>query len=118
MTKKIALLLIGIIVTKSLSYAAEAPQILEISPEESCGSFSGVRPSIDIDSQGQPHVVVDSGHEALGSTLMMYNKIGGSWQERVFATRSSEPSVTTAPSAISQPWVEIDAQDRMWAFAQ
>ncbi len=115
MNKKIALLLIAIIASKSLSYAAEAPEILEISAEESCGSFNGVRLSIDIDSKNQPHVVVDSGHEGLGSTLMMYNKIGGGWRGSVFATRTSEGF---SPSAISQPWVEIDANDRMWVFAQ
>ncbi len=118
MLNKLVLLLVGIIVTGSIAHAASAPEIIDVSAEETCGSFNGVRPSIDIDSKGQPHIVVDSGHASLGSTLMMYNKIGGSWSGRTFATRTSEPLVPTSPGAISQPWIEIDAQDRMWAFAQ
>ncbi len=115
MIKQTVLSLIGVIIVGSTLHAADAPEIINVSKSEVCGKFNGVRPSIDVDSKGQPHVVVDSGHAALGSTLMMYNKIGGKWRGRTFASRTSEGY---SPSAISQPWIEIDAKDRMWAFAQ
>ncbi len=117
MLKQILTACVGMAIVCSTSIA-EGPQIISISTAETCGAFSGVRPSIDIDSAGQPHIVVDSGHAALGSTMMMYNRIGGSWRSSLFANSSSEPSVPVTPSAISQPWIEIDASDRMWVFAQ
>jgi hypothetical protein len=89
-------------------------EILSIGAAETCGSFAGVRPTIDVDSQGQPHVVVDAGHTALGRTLAMFSRINGSWQ-----TPASGPTTEGySPSSMSQPWLEIDANDRLWLFAQ
>ncbi|MFW5870850.1 MAG: FG-GAP repeat domain-containing protein [Verrucomicrobiota bacterium] len=102
-------------VISTFGAASHAAEILGIGAAEVCGSFNGVRPSIDVDSKGQPHIIIDSGHVALGSTMWMFNKINGTWSGRLFADRSTTPY---APSAISQPWIEIDAMDRAWVFAQ
>ena len=93
---------------------AQLQEITQIGAEETCGSFSGVRPSIDTDSKGQPHIIIDRGHVALGNTLYYYGKIGGTWAGTTFATRNSEYAHT---SAISQPWIEIDSKDRAWIYA-
>ena len=115
--RKLLLTIIGVITIGGLAHGAGAPQIIGMTPEEACGRFPGMRPSIAVDSKGQPHIVVDTGGGALGSTLWMFNKIGGRWQNRMFANRTSEPSVPGTGS-IAQPWVAIDKNDRMWVFAQ
>lgn len=106
---------ISLLAATGIAGSVNAAEILNIGAEEVCGNFNGVRPSIDIDSKGQPHIIVDTGHIALGSTMYMFNKIDGSWSGRLFVDRSS---TAYSPSAISQPWIEIDSQDRAWIFAQ
>lgn len=39
MLNKLVLLLVGIIVTGSIAHAASAPEIIDVSAEETCGSI-------------------------------------------------------------------------------
>jgi len=95
---------------------ANAAEILEIGPEEYSGMGLGVRPSIDVDSKGQPHILTDTGHPAgLGGEIYIAHRIGGVWTASQFATRTSE-TVGATPSSITQPWIEIDENDRAWIF--
>ncbi len=114
-TKK--LFSIGAVALFIMTCAVMASEIIEIGPEEYCGNVNGARPSIDIDSKGQPHIVIDTGDPAgLGTEIYIFNKIGNAWSGRLFANKTSE-TVGAIPSSITQPWIEIDKNDRAWIFA-
>ncbi len=87
-----------------------------IGEEEVCGGFAGARPSITLDSLGQPHIVTDTGDPGLGAELVLYHRLAGDWQEEQLAT-ASDPPVASAPASIAEPHLEIDPYDRAWVSA-
>ena len=80
---------------------------------ELCGTFPGTRPSMALDSKGQPHFVVDRGE---GNVLMMYDRIDGKWTERVFVQGKRGGDYDAG--RIFLPHLEIDSQDRAWVSAK
>ncbi len=87
-----------------LEAAANELQV-EIGEEEIAGIFAGSRPSIAVDAQGQPHIVIDAGW---GDTLYVFHKLSGDWQEELLAQGAFGSDRNYLPH------LEIDAQDRAW----
>ena len=97
------------VVSNNVPAITNGHQIASIGPEEVCGSFVGDRPSIAIDTLGQPHAVVDKG---TGNKLYIYHKVNGKWTESLFAEGSK-----TGPYKSSRlfiPHIEIDSSNRAW----
>jgi hypothetical protein len=80
----------------------QAPELLDIGPEEQLGP--GRIPAIAADSRGQPHVVADG-----GSMIYLYDRIGAGW--RSLAKDASR--MVNAPQFYN-PAIEIDSRDRAW----
>ncbi len=109
----------SIVELDDLEEEQQGPQGIEVDvvgDEEVCGDFPGARPSVALDSMGQPHVLTDTGDPGLGAELRIYHRLGGDWQEEVLAT-ASDPPVESAPASIAEPRLEIDPLDRAWASA-
>jgi len=102
--------------TVELSDLPGGDEIDSIGEEEVCGTFMGARPSVAVDSLGQPHIVSDTGDPTLGAELRIYHKLAGQWHEEVLAT-ASDPAVASEPSSIAEPHLEIDPLDRAWVSA-
>ena len=77
----------------------------EVGPEEIAGSFSGSRPTIAVDSQNQPHIVVD---KDWSDVLHIYHKLNGNWSEALFAQGNFGSDRNYLPH------MEIDPNDRAW----
>ena len=76
-----------------------------IGPEEVAGAFIGSRPSIAVDAQGQPHIVIDQGWS---DVLSIFHKLGGDWREELFAQDNFGSDRNYLPH------MEIDAAGRAW----
>ena len=81
--------------------------------DEVIDAFPGTRPSIALDSLGQPHVVVDHNTDR---TIMIYHRIAGVWSGGVLAQGSQSGAYKA--SRIYIPHIEIDSQDRAWINAK
>jgi len=85
-------------------------RVLVVGAEEVAGPTKGVsRPSIALDSQGQPHIVADRGNPE----VWIYHRLAGAWSEGLFAKKSPQ----TDAGRVYLPHLEIDAQDRGWVSA-
>ena len=84
------------------------PGTVEVGPEEVAGPFAGSRPSIDVDSAGQPHIVVD---KDWSNVLYAFHKLGGVWSQELLAQGAFGAERTYLPH------MEIDASDRAWISA-
>jgi len=73
-----------------------------------CGNLPGSRPSIALDSLGQPHIVTD---EDSNKRLYIFHKLNGIWSSSVLA--EGRPGVYDA-GRLYLPCIEIDALDRAW----
>ena len=103
----------SVVIPPPPSSPATGHAIASIGPEEVCGAFEGDRPSVAVDSLGQPHAIVDKG---VGNSLVIYHKIGGVWTESGFAQGSRGGAYDA--SRIYMPHMEIDDQDRAWISAK
>jgi hypothetical protein len=94
-----------IVVRTAPAVPAEPTEEYVVGPEEVAGDFVGSRPSIALDLQGQPHIVID---QAWTDVLTIFHKLGGDWQEETFAQGiwGSDRNYL--------PHMEIDAYDRAW----
>ena len=83
---------------------------LRLGPEEIAGTVSGLsRPSIALDSHGQPHIVADKDNPQ----VYVMHKLAGDWQEELFA----EWTVEIDASRVYLPHIAIDDSDRAWISA-
>jgi len=83
---------------------------LAVGAEEAAGETTGMsRPSIALDSLGQPHIVADLENPQ----VWIFHRIAGSWSEALFAERSDDWDA----SRVYLPHIEIDAQDQAWISA-
>ena len=85
------------------------PKITKIGPEESCGAFSGSRPSIAVDSKNLPHIIIDQG---TSKDLYIFHKINNAWSQSLFARGDKNGKYKA--SRIFLPHIEIDNKDRAW----
>ena len=83
-----------------------------IGSEEEVSSFVGLRPSIALDADGQPHIVADDNS---GSRIALFHRIGGSWRGGTFA--QGEPGGKYDASRVYVPWIQVDPQNRAWVSA-
>ena len=79
---------------------------LVIGAEEVAGTFVGARPTIALDASGQPHIIADE--PGWTDVLYAFHKLGGDWQEEVFAQDNWGSDRNYLPH------MEIDDQDRAW----
>ncbi len=83
---------------------------IEIGPEETASQLTGLsRPSLALDSLGQPHVVADKGNPQ----VYILHRLGGDWQEELFAEWTAQVDA----SRVYLPHIEIDGSDRAWVSA-
>ncbi len=82
------------------------PGELVIGDEEVAGSFHGVRPTLDVDAAGQPHIVADE--PGWTDVLYIYHRLGGTWREELFAQDNFGSDRNYLPH------LEIDDLDRAW----
>ncbi len=83
---------------------------LVVGPEETASGVTGLsRPSLALDSLGQPHVVADRGNPQ----VYILHRLGGDWQEELFAEWTAQIDA----SRVYLPHIEIDGSDRAWVSA-
>ncbi|MDP7114181.1 MAG: hypothetical protein QGH45_19575 [Myxococcota bacterium] len=83
---------------------------LSVGPEETASAVSGLsRPSVALDSLGQPHIVADMGNPQ----VYILHRLGGDWQEELFAEWTAQVDA----SRVYLPHIEIDGSDRAWVSA-
>ena len=83
---------------------------LSVGPEETASGVSGLsRPSLALDSLGQPHIVADMGNPQ----VYILHRLGGDWQEELFAEWTAQIDA----SRVYLPHIEIDGSDRAWVSA-
>jgi hypothetical protein len=83
---------------------------LVVGEEYTAGVIAGLsRPSIALDSLGQPHIVADNGNPQ----VYVLHRLGGQWHEELFAEWTAEIDA----SRVYLPHIEIDAADRAWISA-
>ncbi|MCX7591469.1 MAG: hypothetical protein N2255_07560 [Kiritimatiellae bacterium] len=84
-----------------------------VGDEEVVSSFVGLRPSIDVDTGGQPHIVTDDSSDA---RVALFHRIGGKWSGGILA--EGRPGGRYDASRIYVPHIEIDRQNRAWISAK
>jgi len=83
---------------------------LVVGPEETASAVTGLtRPSLALDSLGQPHIVADKGNPQ----VYILHRLGGDWQEELFAEWTAQIDA----SRVYLPHLEIDGSDRAWVSA-
>ena len=83
---------------------------LTVGEEYTAGTITGLsRPSIALDSLGQPHIVADRGNPE----VWVMHRLGGAWQEALFAQWTEEIDA----GRVYLPHIEIDGSDRAWVSA-
>jgi len=83
---------------------------LTLGGEEIAGTITGLsRPSIALDSQGQPHIVADKDNPQ----VYVMHRLAGDWQQELFAEWTEEVDA----SRVYLPHIEIDGSDRAWVSA-
>ena len=83
---------------------------LTVGAEETAGTLTGLsRPSLALDSLGQPHIVADKGNPQ----VYVLHRLAGDWHEELFAEWTEEVDA----SRVYLPHLEIDGSDRGWVSA-
>lgn len=84
-------------------------EVKTVGGEESCGALDGERPSIALDTLGQPHISAQSQDS---KRLNLYHRINGVWQAVTIAEGKQGGEVRASRLMMSR--IEIDAANRAW----
>ena len=81
----------------------------DIGIQETCGAYSGTRPSVSVGSNGSICMITDQG---TSNTLWYFTKIAGKWTSGIFA--KGEKGGKYNASRLYMPHIEIDSKGRAW----